>query len=87
MNSQHSLMLNVVFITLGGLFHLAEYLLPDRALSHKKEFAKDVTAFLLLSLCGVLVSTPLINYYRTLDLSFLSPFHELGSITKIILPP
>lgn len=78
-------MLNMVFITLGGLFHLAEYLWPDRSLTRKQEFGKDVIAFMLLSLCGVLISTPLIHYYRTLDLSLLAPLHELGSFTKIAL--
>ena len=85
MTPLHSMMLNIVFITLGGLFHLAEYLYPDRKINHRQEFKKDIIAFMLLSACGVLISTPLINYYRTLDLSFLSTLHNLNSFTKVLL--
>lgn len=85
MNPQHSLMLNFVFIVLGASFHAAEYLWPERKLSHRQEFGKDVIAFMLLSFCGVLISSPLINYYRSLDLSALSTLHNLNSFTKIAL--
>lgn len=78
-------MLNVVFMTLGGLFHLAEHLYPDRTINHRQEFKKDIIAFMLLSLCGILISTPLINYYRTLDTSFLYSLHNLNSLTKVLL--
>lgn len=85
MTSYHSLSLNIVFIVLGGLFHLAEYFYPDRKINHGHEFKKDIIAFMLLSMCGVVISTPLIHYYRTLDLSFFSFFHEMNSLTKIFL--
>ncbi|MBC7429618.1 MAG: sterol desaturase family protein [Bacteriovorax sp.] len=81
----HSLMLNIVFITLGGFFHLAEYLYPDHMINHRHEFKKDILAFVLLSMSGILISTPLINYYRSLDMSFLSALHNLNSFTKVIL--
>jgi len=85
MTPSDSLLLNFVFISLGGIFHLLETLFPSRKVNLKKEFKKDIFAFMLLSFCGVTVSAPLVKYYQTLDLSTLKSFHELNSYLKVFL--
>jgi sterol desaturase/sphingolipid hydroxylase (fatty acid hydroxylase superfamily) len=84
MNSTHSIWLNLLFIALGILFFLLEKMFPSREVSHKKEWIKDVTAFLLLSSTGLWISNPLITFYRSLDLVWLNSLHTLPSLVKIV---
>lgn len=65
MNSDHSIILNSLFFVVGGLFAAMEYLRPDRTIDRKREFKKDIVAFFVLILSGVLLSAPLIKLFHS----------------------
>ncbi len=79
------MLLNFVFVGLGILFQFLEHIYPSRKINLKKDFVKDILAFFLLSLCGVLISAPLIRFYQSLDLSPLNPLHSLSPFIKVTL--
>ena len=86
MNQEHTLILNLIFILLGGFFSLLEVLFPERSINYKKEFHLDFLAFLLLSFCGIFISNPLINYYRSLHLGeSLFFLQNLNPVVKVFL--
>ncbi|PIP93750.1 MAG: hypothetical protein COW00_07650 [Bdellovibrio sp. CG12_big_fil_rev_8_21_14_0_65_39_13] len=85
MTKDHSLILNSLFFVVGLLFFAMEILRPDRKIDRKLEFKKDLLAFGMLILSGVLISAPLMKFYQILNLPHWVWFSSINSLAKVLI--
>lgn len=85
MTTEHTLMMNFLFILFGVLFSFAEKINPERKINYLVDAKWDVLSLLMIVFCGELVAKPLMMFFETGNyLNFRFLYFE-SSILKVLL--